>query len=679
MVLPIALFAGVAYTAWQDARRHTDDDIARALDVIREHTLKVFRTAELLILGVTALTENMADAEIAADAARLHAHMRRMAASLGEDESVWITSREGRILATDALYPAPEIDARDRDYFRAHVARDAGTHIGAVLVPKLPDRPPFFTVSRRRPPEQSFNGTIHVGIPPGQIARFFGDLAELGDYFALIREDGSFLARFPPPKDQAQRATAPGPPEVLAHNPERGFYTAASSLDRRERRVGYRKLATYPVYVLAGVETAAVRAKWMETLRQQLLFGLPATALLVASLVFALNRTRRLCDEEEKRAAAEEVLRRQQGLEALGQMTGGVAHDFNNLLMVILSAVGQLRRSIAGEKERRWLDAIDSAGRTGERLTRQLLSFARRQTLAPQAVDIAARLDGLAEMLQRSLRGDIQLAIRAQGRPCVAMIDFGEFEIALLNLAVNARDAMPEGGRLEVGVSRRRLDGQPDGLRGEFVLVAVRDTGAGMPPNVQQQAFTPFFTTKGTGKGTGLGLSQVYGFARQSGGTATIESQPGQGTVVTLFLPCGTLVPPAAAASAQNEAPIGAGRRALVVEDNPGVADATRNHLEQLGFVVAVADRAAAALRLVEADPPDLVLSDIVMPGGNGLDLAREIRRRWPRIPVVLATGFSESAEQAGRDGFTILRKPYDIERLRGALLAVLPALATTD
>lgn len=281
---------------------------------------------------------------------------------------------------------------------------------------------------------------------------------------------------------------------------------------------------------------------------------------------------------------------------------------------------------------------------------------------------------GLAVRLEPRLR---------DGRARV-MRDPGELESELLNPCINARDAMPESGQLTINTADIRLSaedvtGHGEAGSGDYVEISIPDTGHGMPAEVAKHAFEPFFATKPLGHGTGLGLSQVYGFARQSGGTATIESQPGQGTVVTLFLPCGTLVPPAAAASAQNEAPIGAGRRALVVEDNPGVADATRNHLEQLGFVVAVADRAAAALRLVEADPPDLVLSDIVMPGGNGLDLAREIRRRWPRIPVVLATGFSESAEQAGRDGFTILRKPYDIERLRGALLAVLPALATTD
>jgi two-component system NtrC family sensor kinase len=673
IVLLLVLFAGFAWTARQEAQHSADQRIERALDVLHEHTLKVFQTAELLILGVNTLTETMSDAEIAANSLRLHELLKRMTMSLGEKQSVWITGRDGRPLVTDVVEPMPPLAVADRDFFQVQSARDAGTYVSAVISPKLPGRPSFFALSHRRAGEAGFNGTIHVALQPGQLARFYADLSNLGDYFALIRDDGAFLVRYPIPKDPTPRASGAGPASMLAANPGRGIYTADSVIDGRQRRIGYRKLDGYPAYVLAGVETAAIRSEWLGALGRQLLFGLPVTALLIAALIIALSRTRRLYDEEAKRATAEEELRHAQGLETLGQMTGGVAHDFNNLLMVVLGTVEQMRRTVKGKREERWLDAIEAAGRRGERLTSQLLSFARRQTLAAQPVDIALRLPELSEMLRRSLRGDIALTIaRAEG-VCVALIDAAEFEIALLNLAVNARDAMPRGGTLTIAVRQVALRGEPDGLSGEFVAVMVGDSGVGIAPEVLPQIFAPFFTTKEIGKGTGLGLSQVYGFARQSGGTATVESVPGAGTTVTLYLPCGEIVPAPASDAVPRHDAIGAGLHVVLVEDNAAVAEVTRDYLEQLGFTVDVAGAANEALRLLDAAPADLVLSDIVMPGGmNGLDLARELRRRRPDLAIVLASGYSDSAEQAMREGFALLRKPYDLGRLRDALRAEL-------
>ena len=679
VVLPLTLFGWLAWTTWASEQRSADERLGRALDVLHEHTLKVFQTAELLLLGVNALTREMSDAQIAADAPRLHLLLRQMTASLGERESIWIADRSGRPLVTSsAQAPPPTMSVADRDFFVAQAASNAGTYVGAMAMPRLPGGRPFFSLARRRSSEDSFGGIVVVTVDPAYLEDFYADLGDLGNYFALVREDGGFLARFPVPKEDVPQVAGIGPEAVVEANPLRGMYTARSTLDGVERRVGYRKLDGYPVYILAGIGTAVTRAEWLSAVGGHLIFDLPVTALLIIALLVALQRTRSLYDEAARRGAVEEELRHSQRLEAIGQLTGGVAHDFNNLLLVILGTVELLRRRASGGAATRGLDTIEAAVRRGERLTRQLLSFARRQTLAPQPVDLGRRIVELSEMLKQSLRGDIQLALQIPESSCAAMVDVGEFELALLNLAVNARDAMPQGGRLSIAVRQMKLHHGPDGLTGSFVAVAVTDSGTGIAREVLPRVFDPFFTTKESGKGTGLGLSQVYGFARQSGGTATIDSVPEHGTTVTLYLAATDLPPATAIPSEAAESCFGAGRRVLVVEDNSEVAAVSRGYLEQLGFAARVASDAEEALRLIEATQPDAVLSDIVMPGAaNGLDLALHLRRLRPELPVVLATGYSAGAEQARREGFTILRKPYDLDSLAFALRSALARRVT--
>ncbi len=654
IVLPLALFAGVAWNAWRDAHANVDERIGRAVDVLHEHSLEVLKAAELMASTVVASTAGMSDAEIASQAPRLRALLSEMTSSFGERNTIWIIDRNGRVLVTDFKSADASTSVADRDYFQEQVARDKGSYIGALSLPRLPNGQPFFSLSRRRPPQSEFNGVVAVSLAPSVLGRFFQELGDFGDYFALIRDDGAFLARYPA-LERPVNATAVGPPQVVQQNPLRGIYTSTSTLDSRERRVAYRKLDGYPVFVLAGIETAVTRAQWLTRIGGWLLFGLPATALLIVLLLVAMSRTRRLYEEEARREVVEAGLRRMQ------------AHDFNNLLMVVLGTVEKLRRTLPDdERLARGLEAIQRAAERGERLTNQLLSFARRRVLAPQPVDVARRIPELREMLTQSLRGDIAISLTMPDRAAIATVDPSEFELALINLAVNARDAMPSGGRLGIAVSAVELRGEPDGLAGPFLAIAVADTGTGIPADVLPRVFNPFFTTKESGKGTGLGLSQVYGFARQSGGTATVESAPGRGATVTIYLPRSKPVPAAAG-------PMGRGRRALLVEDNGEVADVTRRYLEELGFAVHTAGNAREALRLSAEVEPDLVLSDVVMPGPmNGLELARRLRSRDPDLAIVLATGYSASAKEAMDDGFSVLSKPYNIARLNAVLDAAL-------
>jgi PAS domain S-box-containing protein len=374
-----------------------------------------------------------------------------------------------------------------------------------------------------------------------------------------------------------------------------------------------------------------------------------------------------------EREHLEAQLRQAQKMEAIGQLTGGVAHDFNNLLAVIMGNAELAKRRPAGSLPA-MMDNILRAGERGVALTRQLLSFSRRQTSSPQVLDLSVEMPRIGEMLRASLRGDIQL--RASVAPDVGLVevDPDEFEIALLNIAVNARDAMPDGGRFDIDV--RRLPAGSSGFATEHVALELRDTGTGIPPEVIAKVFDPFFTTKEVGVGTGLGLSQVYGFARQSGGTVSIDSTPGQGTAVTICLPR-TFKPLAPPGNASGDSASGsAGGLILLVEDNPDVASVTAQMLRAMGCEVEVVDRARKALDRLAADgrAVDLLLSDVVMPDGmTGLDLARAVRARQPDLPIVLMSGYNDAVPARGA-GFRMLRKPVPAAELRDAVREALSA-----
>ena len=355
-----------------------------------------------------------------------------------------------------------------------------------------------------------------------------------------------------------------------------------------------------------------------------------------------------------------------QKMDALGQLTGGVAHDFNNLLMIVGGNVAMLKRRIAADDPRaaRAIEAIELATRRGEALTRQLLTFSRRQTFDPTVLRIGERIEGFRNMLTSLIGGSIRLIDGVDPQTWPIRVDANELELALVNLLINARDALPSGGSVVITTENCVLAASdtPAGIAGEFVAVRVVDSGSGIAPDVLPKVFDPFFSTKGVNKGTGLGLSQVHGFAHQSGGTVTIASELGRGTTVTLYFPRS---PETAAAAGEAPVPERAGGgTVLVVEDNPEVAEVTIAMLRELGYEVRSARDADAALAMIEAQAFDLVLSDIVMPGAiDGAALAREIRRRRPELPVLLVTGYAEAVNRLGGD-FAVLRKPFDLAEL---------------
>jgi PAS domain S-box-containing protein len=356
-----------------------------------------------------------------------------------------------------------------------------------------------------------------------------------------------------------------------------------------------------------------------------------------------------------------------QKLQALGELTGGIAHDFNNLMTVIRGSAELLTNdALPAEKRRRYIEAIIETADRASTLTSHLLAFGRRQALKPEVTDLNLRLDALGEILSRTLGAPIEVVLSLAPDLWSVEVDSAQLETALLNAAFNARDAMPEGGRLTL--STRNL---VDDAIGDSVCIEIADTGQGMNAETLNRVFEPFFTTKPIGKGTGLGLSQIHGFAAQSGGRAEVFSVLGEGTTVRLVLP--RSVGSALISTIRDQAPASArGKIVLLVEDNDQVRDFAQVLLEDMGCGVVAADSAETALPLIRSARPDLLFSDIVMPGRSGIALARAAREIRPDLPILLASGYSEEIIGELAADFEILRKPYSADSLTTALSCAL-------
>ena len=377
------------------------------------------------------------------------------------------------------------------------------------------------------------------------------------------------------------------------------------------------------------------------------------------------ERTRALEAEIRRREEAHAALIQAQRMEAFGQLTGGVAHDFNNLLTIVTGNLELLGGQLDSERQATLLKRATDAADMGAALTKRLLTFARRRRLTPQVLDVNEMILNLTQLLQRSLGEPISLTTMLAGNVWPTRADASELENAILNLAINARDAMPCGGNL---IIESRNIVREDG--GEFVQISVSDTGTGMTTDVLERAFEPFFTTKETGRGTGLGLSTVYGFAEQSGGQATIESVPGQGTTVNILLPRADEEAATVQTRVEHVPLSESCEVVLVVEDNPDVRELTMQRVEGLGYVVREAESGAAAIRILESgEDVQLVLSDIVMAGGvSGYDVARWVAQNAPQIKVLLTTGYAAEETQSESQRGVILRKPYKRDELARAL-----------
>jgi signal transduction histidine kinase len=419
-----------------------------------------------------------------------------------------------------------------------------------------------------------------------------------------------------------------------------------------------------------------------------LIFGIPATLFLFGLVLLTMRRTQAFYAESERRELAEQALRQAQKMEAVGQLTGGVAHDFNNLLTIIIGNLGIAKRGVVEARAERALNNALVGAERAAQLTQRLLAFSRRQPLNPRAIDTNKLIASISDLLVRTLGENIELETIGSAGLWKVEADASELESSLLNLALNARDAMPQGGKLTIETSNAYLDDeycrQHDGLiPGQYILIAVTDNGAGMSAETIDHAFEPFFTTKEAGKGTGLGLSQVYGFIKQSGGHVRIYSEPGEGTTIKLYLPRyqGDEVALSADDSVGSER--GRNETILIVEDDDGVRQYASEILRDLNYQIIEAKDSTSALRLLDADKKfDLLLTDVVLPGKNGRELADEVARRRPGTKIIFMTGYSRNAiVHHGRldPGTELIQKPLTEGVLARKIRQILDSSSNTQ
>jgi two-component system NtrC family sensor kinase len=688
LLVPLALFVLASWVSLRDTRALADERISRSLDVMAEQALKAFQSVTVAIDGIQRLLGNRSATEIPSDEPRLHGELVTINATLPEVQSIWIFGSDGRPQVITRESPPPNLFYGDQDYFTGPRDHPNVLYVGHVHS-SVSGGQTYFTLARaRRDAQGNFTGVIEMSLLPSDFSRFYGQLTNSpGLGFAMLLEDGTILARYPPLAEDVRLDTQTGFRGQIAANPATGFYNIYSRIDGTDHRVGFRRLRGFPVYVIAFVQVPAIYKEWAAGMAMHLIFGIPATLLLFILVLTVLRRTQRLYEETDQRLAAEGTLRQAQRLDAIGRLTGGIAHDFNNLLTIILGNLETAKRQLGAWSDaahvqvgRRVDNAMQGAARAAT-LTKRLLAFARQTPLNPCAIDVNRFLTALSEFLQRAIGEDIALEIVGAAGLWAAEADPTELEAALINLAVNARDAMPEGGKLTIETSNAYLDDvycrqQGDLQPGQYVLIAVSDTGIGMPKELIDRAFEPFFTTKQSGQGTGLGLSQVYGFVKQLGGHVKIYSEVGEGTTVKMYLRrhSGAVT---AAAEAPSEAAHGSpGECVLVVEDNAEVRGYVAETLTDLGYDVLQASCAEQALQLLQRHKTvNLLLTDVVMPGKNGRKLVEEARALYPSLKVLYMTGYSRNAivHQGRLDpGVELIQKPLTTEQLAAAVRQVL-------
>jgi signal transduction histidine kinase/ActR/RegA family two-component response regulator len=681
--LPTLFFAAAAWSTYRTAIDDAWTRVDRSARIGVEQASKVLETNQTIARHVLAALGPATLEEARERERELHVQLQAAVKDIPQIQSVWIVGRDGRPVATNRVFPVPsDVDLSDREGLQVFLAGASGPHVTMPQIGRITREPFFDLAARWEGPDGTLQGAVWVSLHPQYFADFYARLAEDEPQLAvtLFRADGVILARLP--AVGTLDARLPAGSEVVARiagGQRGGRLDGPSDVDGAVRMQSFHQLERFPVYVAAGVPRGSVLEAWQRRTALLAAFTFPTAMALIYIAWVALRRTQRelaavrdLQQEIEHRARAENALRQVQKLEALGRLTGGVAHDFNNLLMVISNNLHLLRRLDASLDDNRQLAAIGRAVTSGERLTRQLLAFARRQPLHPEVLSLQERLPALLALVAPTLGPRIEARCEVEpGTPPIE-VDAAELELAIINLAVNAKDAMPDGGRFQL--SARRARPHEADLPGDHVVITVADSGAGIDPALVERVFEPFFTTKPHGQGTGLGLSQVYGLTTQAGGTARIESRPGRGTEVKLYLPA------VARSEATAAAPVARGDdwldcSVLLVEDNEDLAGVTTALLEGVGCRVQWAESGDAARERIErgATEFDVVLSDMAMPGQlDGLGLAEWLHRHRPGLPVVLITGYASQLHEASARGFPVLSKPCPpdalIAAVRGAL-----------
>ena len=692
VILPVALYAVAAAISHRQHFDEARDRLRRNLAIVHEHAQKVFETFEFASRYIDEITEGTTDAQIRANEQVLSERLHAITLSLPQLRDLWIIGADGYPLVSGTVYPMPKIDLSDRNYFKVHHDNQVtGAFVTEVLAARAANTR-FFAISRKRELNGKFAGVTIVSIAPEYFTEFYSKLPPPGTA-TLLRADGAVLARYPDFPGAQTRLPANAPfMTAIQEQPKTGFLSAPATTDGLNRIFTYQQLAKLPnLYVTVGIEEARVTRTWLVDMSKHLIFGLPATLALLSLGFIALRRTERLQQEVHRREATEQALRQAQKMEAVGRLSGGIAHDFNNMLTVILGNVDMASRRLGDDNPRiqRLLDSARQASERAATLVQRLLAFSRQHPQEVKAVDINRLVQSMSELLRRTIGETVVVETVLAGGLWKIAVDPNQLENAILNLAVNARDSMPDGGRLTIETSNSYLDdnyvaANSDGfVAGQYVLLAITDSGIGMSREVRERAFEPFFTTKPTGMGTGLGLSMVYGFAKQSNGHIKIYSEAGEGTTIKLYFPRlaeQRALPEWTDERSARPAPgAGGSETILVVEDDEEVRKFSIEVLREQGYTIHAAPDGVSALRLLELEPDiSMLFTDVVLPGGmNGRQLADEVRRRRPTLKVLYATGYTRNAiiHQGRLDAeVELLTKPFTAEALSLKVRQILDA-----
>jgi signal transduction histidine kinase/ActR/RegA family two-component response regulator len=680
----------------------TERQMARLDMVFAEQTGRAVETVDFILRNAIETLQTL-HAKPPVDGKAYDELLRRRIEGVRQVSEVAITDPQGNILYSSRPGPPPELPPAVRTLVAAEAAHpNPGLRFSEPL--RGPDG--RWTALMLRPivtHDGSFEGVAIAYLNLRYFEDFYRavELSENGAILLHLR-DGTVLARYPHNDAVVGLSYADLPPfkDILAHGMA-GTVVMDSPLDGERRVLAIRALKAFPLAVNVSVAQTRVLAAWRRQTFTFSLIAIGASGAIVALLLLLAQRSRqiegllaeyrgardaaeqahqRLLEQMTERERAEAALRQAQRFEAVGQLTGGVAHDFNNLLTVLIGNIDLMEGSaILDPSLADRIRAMRAAAERGAMLTGHLLAFARRQPLAPRAVDLNGVVAGMQDLLQSALGQRVQMeTLLAQGL-WAAMVDPTQIELVILNLVINARDAMPDGGTVTVETGNRHCNppARPEEpVEGDYVVVTVRDVGTGMTPEVLAQAFEPFFTTKGPGVGSGLGLSQVVGTARQSGGEVQIDSAPGKGTTVSVYLPRAATLSERTDAGAADTSEQHRTSRAvvLVVDDDAAVRAITADILTGLGYDVLQAANGNAALEILNTGSLiDLLLTDVVMTGMSGPELARQARAMQPLMPIIFISGYADLAGSNSEQFlYQLVRKPFRPADLRAQIEAAL-------
>lgn len=676
IAVPLFIYLVVGAGRYLSAREDASVRVSRSLRVAHEHASKVIAASEALQDKVFMLVNGRNAADLRRNEAALHENLRNRTVDQPQIQSILILDAQGKTVASSRLLPFPVLDLSDGEYFRVHQQGGLGTHLSRPIITRTSKESVLNLSTAFRDDQGNFGGVINVSLLTSYFGDYFSDMVadDPGLAVSVFREGGEIYTRWPARPDAPAALSPDGPIMAeLRKGVEAGQMRGTSSITGQDSFLAFRKVGNYPLFVGAGMSLTALRNEVLAELGVLFAMGaLPVAALFITATIAlrnsrtALQTMESLEREIETRRRAEEALLQAQKLEALGRLTGGVAHDFNNALMVISNNLHLIKRN-APDVANKQVESIARAVKSATNLTRQLLAFSRRQPLVAEHVVLQEKLPSIKDLISPAVGSQIQLEVSVEPATAPVMLDLAELELALLNLAINARDAMPKGGSLTIR-ARNAAAADVRAADGKMVVIDVADTGTGIAPELLSKVFEPFFTTKAVGEGTGLGLSQVYGMCQRVNGRAEIASELGVGTRVRLLLPQADTRPEAA--SAPDTSLTALDKSVLMVEDNEDVAASLMPILESLGCRVTHVDRTAKARSLLEQGVrPDIVLSDVVMPGDmDGVGLAQYIRKTWPQQQLLLMTGYAEQLDSIRSLGFDVLPKPCTPQMLHTAL-----------